>query len=52
VAGTVTLAAWFSGAALLAVAVAHPMPQDPGSDPAGPWTSAADWFATGDVRAG
>jgi hypothetical protein len=51
VAGTVTLAAWFGGAALLAVATAHPTPQDPGRDPAGPRTSAADWSATGDVRA-
>jgi hypothetical protein len=51
VASTVTLAAWFGGAALLAVAAAHPTPQDPGRDPAGPRSSAADWSATGDVRA-
>ena len=51
VAGTVTLAAWFGGAALLAVTTAHPTPQDPGRDPAGPRTSAADWSATGDVGA-
>jgi hypothetical protein len=32
VAGTVTLAAWFGGAALLAVAAAHPTPQDQGGN--------------------
>jgi hypothetical protein len=51
VAGTITLAAWFGGAALLAVTAAHPIPQDPGRDPAGPGTGAADWSATGDVSA-
>jgi hypothetical protein len=34
VAGVVPLAAWFAGAALLAVAAAHPAPQVPGGDDA------------------
>jgi hypothetical protein len=36
VAGVVPLAAWFAGAALLAVAAAHPTPQVPGEDDASP----------------
>jgi hypothetical protein len=35
-AGTVTLAAWFGGAALIAAAAAHPAAQEPGGDPASP----------------
>ena len=38
---TVTLAAWFGGAALLAVAVAHPAPQEPGGGDPNPRASEA-----------
>jgi len=41
VAGTVTLAAWFGGTALLAAAAARPAPQEPGRDPASPSASEA-----------
>jgi len=36
VVGTVPLAAWFGGAALLSVAAAHPTPEEPGADTDGP----------------
>jgi hypothetical protein len=52
VASTVALAAWFGGAALLAVAAAHPATEDPDGDPVSPRAGATGRAAPGGFSAG